>query len=220
MLFYISVNALEIRAVQSLKGIVWCVVDCTYKEREGYVLLFLFSTQRGYIRSKWLNQPLYLKTADSCGIFSQGFRYYFVNFSIFIYYVSCGIWDRIKEWHLTLFVHGCRKRRLKDQQNSHMRWTAIEFATSTVVGEFSYHYVKVVKNTCPQTSENAFLPSKLFLHTYTYITLTLYPRRGSRGISDIPPNHSHSTKITSLWGILQTWQVVSPSPSGRSLSQV
>jgi hypothetical protein len=118
------------------------------------------------------------------------------------------------------FFHGCRKRRLNDQQNSNMRWTAIEFATSTVVGEFSYHYVKVVKNTCPQTSENAFLPSKLFLHTYTYITLTLYPRRGSRGISDIPPNHSHFAKITSLWGILQTWQVVSPSPSGRSLSQV
>jgi hypothetical protein len=29
----------------------------------------------------------------------------------------------------------------------------------------------------------------------TYIPLTLYPRRGSRGISDIPPRHPRFTKI-------------------------
>jgi hypothetical protein len=34
----------------------------------------------------------------------------------------------------------------------------------------------------------------LFKHTYTYIPLTLYPRRGSRGISDIPPRHPCFTK--------------------------
>jgi hypothetical protein len=53
---------------------------------------------------------------------------------------------------------------------------------------------------------------------YTYIPLTLYPRRGGRGISDIPPRRF--IKIIYLWVILQTWQVVSPSPSDRSLSQV
>jgi hypothetical protein len=41
----------------------------------------------------------------------------------------------------------------------------------------------------------------------TYIPLTLYSRRGSRGISDIPPRRPRSTKIISLWVILQTWQV-------------
>jgi hypothetical protein len=32
----------------------------------------------------------------------------------------------------------------------------------------------------------------------TYIPLTLYPRRGSRGISDIPPRHPRFIKITYL----------------------
>jgi hypothetical protein len=31
---------------------------------------------------------------------------------------------------------------------------------------------------------------------YIYIPLTLYPRRGSRGISDIPPRHPRFTKIS------------------------
>jgi hypothetical protein len=34
------------------------------------------------------------------------------------------------------------------------------------------------------------------IHTYTYIPLTLHPRRGSRGISNIPPRHPRSTKIS------------------------
>jgi hypothetical protein len=40
--------------------------------------------------------------------------------------------------------------------------------------------------------------SHVYLHTYihTYIPLTLYPRRGSRGISNIPPRHPHFTKIS------------------------
>jgi hypothetical protein len=33
-------------------------------------------------------------------------------------------------------------------------------------------------------------------HTYTYIPLTLYPRRGRRFISDIPKRHPRFTKIT------------------------
>jgi hypothetical protein len=32
---------------------------------------------------------------------------------------------------------------------------------------------------------------------HTYIPLTLYPRRGSRDISDILPRHPHFTKIDS-----------------------
>jgi hypothetical protein len=37
----------------------------------------------------------------------------------------------------------------------------------------------------------------LELGTYhnTYISLTLYPRRGSIGISDVPPRHPRFTKI-------------------------
>jgi hypothetical protein len=56
--------------------------------------------------------------------------------------------------------------------------------------------------------------------TYIHTPLTLYPRRGSRGISNIPSRHPRFTKISWLWGTLQTWQVVSPSPSYCSLSQV
>jgi hypothetical protein len=33
---------------------------------------------------------------------------------------------------------------------------------------------------------------------HTYIPLTLYPQRGSRGISDIPPRYPHFTKISQL----------------------
>jgi hypothetical protein len=52
--------------------------------------------------------------------------------------------------------------------------------------------------------------SYCYLGTYTYIPLTLYLRRGSRGISVIPPRHPHFSKIIYLWVILQTWQVVKP----------
>jgi translation initiation factor RLI1 len=43
-----------------------------------------------------------------------------------------------------------------------------------------------------------------FLLAYTYIQLTLYPRKGSRGISCIPPRHPRFTKISELCGTLQT----------------
>jgi hypothetical protein len=43
-----------------------------------------------------------------------------------------------------------------------------------------------------------------YLYIHTYIPLTLYPRRGSSGISDIPPRCPRFTKITQLGGILQT----------------
>jgi hypothetical protein len=33
-------------------------------------------------------------------------------------------------------------------------------------------------------------------NTYTYIPIMLYPRRGSRGISDIPTRHPRFTEIT------------------------
>jgi hypothetical protein len=36
----------------------------------------------------------------------------------------------------------------------------------------------------------------IFIAIHTYIPLTLYPRRGSRGISDIPPRHPRFTKIS------------------------
>jgi hypothetical protein len=35
---------------------------------------------------------------------------------------------------------------------------------------------------------------KIYIHTH--IPLTLYPRRGSRGISDIPPRLPRFTKIS------------------------
>jgi hypothetical protein len=37
-----------------------------------------------------------------------------------------------------------------------------------------------------------------FIINFTYIPLTLYPRRGRRGISDIPPRRLRFTKITKL----------------------
>jgi hypothetical protein len=36
---------------------------------------------------------------------------------------------------------------------------------------------------------------KVFFYYITYIPLTLYPRRGSRGISDTPPRRPRFTKI-------------------------
>jgi hypothetical protein len=65
----------------------------------------------------------------------------------------------------------------------------------------------------------AYYRSLKQLRLHTYISLTLHPWRGSRGISDIPPRCRRFTKIANLWGILQTWQVVSQSPYDRSLSQ-
>jgi hypothetical protein len=35
-------------------------------------------------------------------------------------------------------------------------------------------------------------------HTFTYIPLMLYPRRDSRGISDISPKRPHFTKILAM----------------------
>jgi hypothetical protein len=40
------------------------------------------------------------------------------------------------------------------------------------------------------------LPADITLNIRIYIPLTLYPRRGSRGISNIPPRHPHFTKIS------------------------
>jgi hypothetical protein len=47
-----------------------------------------------------------------------------------------------------------------------------------------------------------------------------YDIRNRREITDILPTHKHFTKMTLLWKILQTWLVVSQSPSDCSLSQV
>jgi hypothetical protein len=47
----------------------------------------------------------------------------------------------------------------------------------------------------------SFRPS---LPNYNLHTYTLYPRRGNRGISDIPPRHPRFTKINKHWGTLQT----------------
>jgi hypothetical protein len=38
--------------------------------------------------------------------------------------------------------------------------------------------------------------TRRILAIHTYIPLTLYPLRGSRGISDIPPRHPRFTKIS------------------------
>jgi hypothetical protein len=55
---------------------------------------------------------------------------------------------------------------------------------------------------------------------HIYIPFTLFPRSGSRDISDIPPRHPHFTNMIQLWEILQTWQMASASPSDRSPSQM
>jgi hypothetical protein len=79
----------------------------------------------------------------------------------------------------------------------HNKYAGFEPVTFSVVGEYSYHYA-----------------------VYIYIPFSLYPRRVSRDISDIPPRRLNFTKIIWLWEILQTWQVVSPWPSNHSQSQV
>jgi hypothetical protein len=58
---------------------------------------------------------------------------------------------------------------------------------------------------------------KVILLSNSCIALTLYPVKGIRGNSDIPPIPRF---IKIAVGILQTRQVVSPSPSERSLPQV
>jgi hypothetical protein len=56
------------------------------------------------------------------------------------------------------------------------------------------------------------------------LDLNIYHSRlipwGSRGVSDISQSHPRFIKMTYLWGILQTWLVVSPSPPDCSLSQI
>jgi hypothetical protein len=51
-----------------------------------------------------------------------------------------------------------------------------------------------------QHAHHEYAPYYLFFYstrnTHTYIPLTLYPRRGSRGISDIPPRHPRLTKFS------------------------
>jgi hypothetical protein len=37
----------------------------------------------------------------------------------------------------------------------------------------------------------------MYVHTYIYIAVMLYPRKGSRGIQDIPPRHPRFTKLVS-----------------------
>jgi hypothetical protein len=49
----------------------------------------------------------------------------------------------------------------------------------------------------------------------TYIPLTLYPRRGSRGISDIPPRHPRFTKI-----MRNTAKVIGGKPIAVSLQSI
>jgi hypothetical protein len=45
----------------------------------------------------------------------------------------------------------------------------------------------------------------LEINEHTHTPLTFYHRKGSRGISDIPPRRPRFKKITYLWRILQTW---------------
>jgi hypothetical protein len=63
-----------------------------------------------------------------------------------------------------------------------------------------YHSVNA--SFCPIRQYLLYLSSKTkYIHTYTYIPLMLYPRRGSRGISNIPPRHPRFTKISliAMW---------------------
>jgi hypothetical protein len=81
------------------------------------------------------------------------------------------------------------------------------------------------KNCISFNSQKSFFSLQLYIHTliHTYIPLPLYPRRGSRGILDIPLRRPRFTKVILfiyLWVMLQTWQVASPSPSDRSLTVV
>jgi hypothetical protein len=41
------------------------------------------------------------------------------------------------------------------------------------------------------------------IHIHTYIPLTLYPRSGSRGISDIPPRHYGSIVDGSIHNMIK-----------------
>jgi hypothetical protein len=58
--------------------------------------------------------------------------------------------------------------------------------------------------------------NRLMMMIHTYIPLILYPRRRTAAILDISLRRSRFTKINWLWIILQTWQVVSPSPIAES----
>jgi hypothetical protein len=57
----------------------------------------------------------------------------------------------------------------------------------------------------------------------TYIPVMFDPHRGSGGVSDIPPKCPRFTKMTAMRktaDVISPSQVVSPSPSDCSLSQV
>jgi hypothetical protein len=64
--------------------------------------------------------------------------------------------------------------------------------------EMEQHNVSVIKY---HVADRVFITTelfKVFCNTYihTYMPLTLYPRRGSRDISNIPPRHPRFTKIS------------------------
>jgi hypothetical protein len=62
---------------------------------------------------------------------------------------------------------------------------------------------------------------QLHLYSYyvhTYIPLTLYPRRGSRSISDIPPRHPRFTKI--ILAMMNTAHVTGGKPIAVLLQSI
>jgi hypothetical protein len=102
----------------------------------------------------------------------------------------------------------------------------------TIYWSSSYHYNEFDLHRCIQNRKHLIdcnlntlifllnLLSKDLFCNLTYIPLTLHPRRGSRGILYIPPRCPRFTTNIQLWVILQTWQVVSPSPSDGSPLQM
>jgi hypothetical protein len=66
--------------------------------------------------------------------------------------------------------------------------------SARVVGYGPSPYVKSIRKACAYSNGDIIRLMMIIIHTY--IPLTLYPRRGSRGISNIPPRHPRFTKIS------------------------
>jgi hypothetical protein len=96
---------------------------------------------------------------------------------------------------LILKCYACYRHKLSSWitlNRTQIRWVVIKIK--------AYIGTNIAKWIC------FILSSDDYDYTYirTYISLTLYPRRGSRDLSDIAPRHPHFTKLIQLWEILQT----------------
>jgi hypothetical protein len=76
------------------------------------------------------------------------------------------------------------------------------FNTINIIIIFLIQVINLLLQDSVKVSTTKYIYTHTNINTHTYESLTRYPRRGSRGISDIPQRCLRFAKITYLLGIL------------------